>query len=209
MKKRKAVLLPVHRIIGYARVSTREQTLTHQIDRLKEAGVHDDNLWVETVSGVYSRRPQRDLALMDAREGDTFLVWRIDRLDRRISKLYEIVEGLHARGIKFQSITEPLDFTTAVGKLGFGMAALWASHERNVNIERTQSGIKAARARGRPTGRLPKLSPEQWLEVEALLAKGQTPAEVAKKYKVHRQTIYTRYSSEDVARLRGEVEDEA
>ena len=155
MKKRKSAPQPYNRLIGYARVSTREQTLTHQIDALKAAGVHDDNLWVEKVSGVYSRRPQRDLALMDAREGDTFIVWRLDRLSRKIVELYTIVEELRTRGITFLSLQERFDLSTATGKMGFGMAALWADHERNVTIERTASGMKAARARGRQIGREP------------------------------------------------------
>lgn len=208
MKKRKSAPLPYNRLIGYARVSTREQTLTHQIDALKAAGVHDDNLWVEKVSGVYSRRPQRDLALMDAREGDTFIVWRLDRLSRKIVELYTIVEGLRARGITFLSLQERFDLSTATGKMGFGMAALWADHERNVGIERTASGMKAARARGRQIGREPKLSPAQWKTAERLLAKGWTPSEVAEKYDVSRQTVYVRYDAEAIARLRGEIEDD-
>lgn len=207
MKKRKSAPPPMGRLVGYARVSTREQTLNLQIDALKAAGVHEDNLHVETVSGVYSKRPKRDLALIDAREGDTFVVWRIDRLGRKISELYAIVEDLHERGIKFQSLTEPLDFSTAVGKLGFGMAALWAAHERNVTIERTKNGMRAAYARGLRPGREPKLDDKQRTQAERLLAKGWTPREVAEKYGVSRQSIYTRWKSEDIARLRGEVDD--
>jgi len=208
MKKRKSIIQPYNRLIGYARVSTREQTLDHQIDALKREGVHDDNLWVEKVSGVYSRRPERDKALMDARAGDTFVVWRLDRLSRKIVELYTIVEELHARGITFLSIQERFDFKSASGKMGFGFSALWASHERNVTIERTQSGMRAARERGKQIGRDPKLTPAQWKTVERLLAKGWTPPEIADKYDISRQTVYIRYNAEKIAQLRGEIEDD-
>ena len=208
MKKRNAALSPASRLIGYARVSTREQTLHHQLDALKAAGVHEDNLWVEQVSGVYSKRPERDKALMDARTGDTFIVWKLDRLSRKITEIFTLVDGLRERGITFRSLMEPFDFTSAMGKLGFGMAAIMAAHERDVTIERTASGMKAAYARGLRPGREPKLNDKQRAMAEKLLTRGWTPAEVAAKYKVSRQTIYTKWSSEDIARLRSEIEDE-
>lgn len=205
MKKPKA---PVSRLVGYARVSTREQTLDMQIDALKAAGVHEDNIWVEKVSGAASKRPERDKALIDAREGDTLIVWRLDRIGRKIMEVYAIVGGLQERGVKFRSLTENFDLSTASGKLMFGMAALWAEFERNVTIERTLSGMEAAKARGRPPGRESKLSPKQWARVEQLIIDGWTPAEVAEKYKVSRQTIYMRFPSERIAALREEDEDE-
>src|SRR3990167_8558879 len=107
------------RLIGYARVSTREQNLQMQIDALKAAGVHDDNLWVEKVSGVSSRRPQRDLALLDARDGDTFIVWRLDSLGRNVVDLYTQVETMRARGVKFRSLRDNVDKSTTIGKLMF------------------------------------------------------------------------------------------
>lgn len=208
MKKRNTVLVPETRLIGYARVSTREQILDMQVDELKAAGVLDDNLWVEKVSGVASKRPQRDLALMDARKGDTFIVWRLDRLSRKILEVYTLVDELKARGVNFRSLKESFDLSTATGKLMFGMAALWADFERNVTIERTISGMRAAKARGRTAGAKPKLNDRQMAMAEKLLARGWTPTEVAEKYSVSRQTIYTKWNSEDISRLRGEVEDE-
>jgi len=208
MKKRKAPPQPQTRLIGYARVSTREQTLDLQIDALKAYGVLDDNLWVEKVSGAASKRPQRDLAMLDARDGDTFVVWRLDRVGRKIMEVYELVEDLKQRNIRFVSLTENFDLSTATGKLMFGMAALWAEFERNVTIERTKSGMAAAKARGRPAGRESKLTPKQWERVEKLLSEGWTPAECAEKFKVSRQTIYNRYPAEKVAELRGEDENE-
>lgn len=207
-KKVKSLPLGKNRLVGYARVSTREQTLDLQIDALKAAGVHEDNLWVEKVSGAASKRPERDKAMIDARDGDTFIVWRLDRVGRRIMEVYELVEDLRKRNIKFISLTENFDLSTATGKLAFGMAALWAEFERNVTIERTMSGMKAAAARGRPAGRESKLSKAQWATAEKLLAKGWTPSEVAAKYKVARQTIYMRFPSAKIAELRGEGEQE-
>src|SRR5262245_54819908 len=118
------------RMIGYARVSTREQNLEGQIDDLLAAGVRKDNLWVEKVSGASSKRPMRDLAIIDAREGDTFVVWRLDRLGRNALDLYKRVQELQARGVKFKSLRENFDETTAVGKLMFGMFAVFAQFER-------------------------------------------------------------------------------
>lgn len=208
MKTRKSAFPPRNRLIGYARVSTREQTLDLQTDALKAAGVMDDNLWVEKVSGAASRRPQRDLAMVDARDGDTFMVWRLDRLGRRIMEVYDLVEQLRKKNVRFVSLTENFDLSTATGKLMFGMAALWAEFERNVTIERTLSGMEAAKARGRRAGRASKLSDNKWIVVEKLLADGWTPAEVAEKFKVSRQTIYIRYPSAKIAELRGEDDND-
>lgn len=200
MTRRKKALLPYNRLVGYARVSTREQNLDLQIDELKRAGVLDDNLWVEKVSGVSSKRPQRDLALIDAREGDTFVVWRLDRLGRSVVDLYNQVEALEKRGVKFRSLRDNIDTSTAIGKMLFGLFAVLAEFERNQTIERTLAGMAAARARGRMPGRASKI--KDWTKVEKLLAAGWTRAEVAEKFKVSRQTIYVRYNTKDVERLR-------
>lgn len=190
------------RLIGYARVSTREQTLDAQVAELKAAGVEDDYLWVEKVSGVASKRKMRDLALTQALPGDTIIVWRLDRLTRKIEEAYEIVGGLKKRGIKFRSLRENFDLETASGKLMFGLFALVAEFERNVTIERTNSGLKVARDRGSTFGAKPKLFGKREELAAELLGKGHTPTEVAKRMKVSRASIYNRWSSEDIEDMR-------
>jgi DNA invertase Pin-like site-specific DNA recombinase len=194
---------PKHpKLIGYARVSTREQTLDAQIAELKAAGVEDDYLWVEKVSGVASKRKMRDLALTQAMPGDTFVVWRLDRLTRRIEEAYEIVGALKKRGIRFRSLKENFDLDTASGKFMFGVFALVAEFERNVTIERTHSGLKVARARGAQLGAKKKLFGEREEKAAELLGKGWSPTAVARKFKVSRASIYNRWGAEDIEELR-------
>lgn len=190
------------RLIGYARVSTREQTLDAQIAELKAAGVQDDELWVEKVSGVGAKRTMRDMAMTQAMRGDTFIVWRLDRLGRKVLEVYQLVEQLKNRGIKFKSLKENFDLDTATGKLMFGVAVLWAEFERNVTVERTQSGMAVARKRGSQIGAKKKLDGKREEEAAELLGKGWTPAAVARKFKVSRATIYSRWTSEDIDELR-------
>lgn len=144
----KPELLPKNRIIGYARVSTVEQNLQMQIDALLRAGVHPDNLHVEKVSSVSARRPKLELALMDAREGDTFLVWKLDRFGRNVVDIYTKVQELQDRGVTFKSLMDHFDTSTALGKAFFGMAAVFAALERDQTVERTKRGLQAARERG-------------------------------------------------------------
>src|SRR5262245_57368871 len=107
------------RLIGYARVSTEDQDLSMQITALKRAGCNEDNIWSEKVSGVKARRPQRDMALIDAREGDVFVVYKLDRLGRSFRELLELADLMESRGIGFRSLTEGFDTTKPAGKLLF------------------------------------------------------------------------------------------
>ncbi len=97
----------VGRLIGYARVSTADQDMAMQFAALERAGVDPGQIWSETVSGVKAKRPQRDLALLDCRKGDTLVVYKLDRLGRSLRELLQIVGDLEARGVGFRSVTEP------------------------------------------------------------------------------------------------------
>ena len=134
-------------LVGYARVSTEDQSLELQTQALLKAGVLPDNLHVEKVSGASSKRPALDLAIKDLREGDTFLVWRLDRLARSVRQLYNRLDAIYAKGAYFKSITESFDFGTVAGKLVLGVLALVAEFERQLTIERTSAGIAALKAR--------------------------------------------------------------
>jgi DNA invertase Pin-like site-specific DNA recombinase len=204
MPKAKSTPADNPRLIGYARVSTREQNLQMQIDELKAAGVLDDNLWVEKVSGVSSRRPQRDLALLDARDGDTFIVWRLDRLGRSVSDLYKQVETMRDRGVKFRAIKDNVDTATTMGKLMFGIFAVLAEFERNQTIERTLAGMASARKRGRMPGRAPKLTAKKLAVIRARIKAGWTVAECAQDFRVSDNAIYRYFPSAELEKIRNE-----
>jgi DNA invertase Pin-like site-specific DNA recombinase len=175
--------------LGYARVSTSDQVIDLQIDALKACGCAD--IYQEEGSGKKADRPQLQACLRALRAGDTLVVWRLDRLGRSISDLIKIVSDLEARGIGFASVTEQIDTSTAAGKLIFHMFAMLAEFERNLLIERTNAGLKAARARGRKGGRKPSLTDKQKKEVAALMRDRSISAQsIADKYGVSRATVY-------------------
>ena len=134
-------------LVGYARVSTEDQSLELQTQALLKAGVLPDNLPVEKISGASAKRPALDLAIKDLRAGDTFIVWRLDRLARSVRQLYARLDQIYAKGAYFKSITESFDFGTVAGKLVLGVLALVAEFERQLTIERTSAGIAALKAR--------------------------------------------------------------
>ena len=144
--------------IGYARVSTNEQNLDLQLDALRKAGVSQKNLFTDKITGTKAERKGLEEALSHLRAGDTFVVWRLDRLGRSLKHLIETVTALKQQGIHFQSITENIDTSTATGQLVFHIFGALAEFERNLIKERTIAGLDAARARGRKGGR-PKLTP--------------------------------------------------
>ena len=134
-------------LVGYARVSTEEQKLDLQLDALRAAGVLPDNLHVEKISGASASRPALDLAIKDLREGDTLVVWRLDRLARSMRQLYSRLDQIYAKGAYFRSITEAFDFGTISGKLVLGVLGLVAEFERLLIAQRTSAGIAALKAR--------------------------------------------------------------
>src|ERR687889_660183 len=142
--------------IGYARVSTGEQTLHLQLDALRAANC--GKIFEETASGAKAERLLLKEALAYARPGDTLVVWRLDRLGRSLKDLIETVADLATRGIGFKSLTEQIDTTTSGGKLIFHVFGALAEFERDLIRERTNAGLAAARERGRTGGRPKKLA---------------------------------------------------
>lgn len=175
--------------IGYARVSTQDQDLSLQLDALKRADC--EQIYEEKVSGKNVERPELANCIKALREGDTLVVWRMDRLGRSLKDLVEIITNLEAKGIHFVSLTEKIETGTATGKLMFHVFASMAEFERNLISERTLAGLAAARARGRVGGRKPALS-EKDIEHARLLLRNPniTVTEVAARFGVTRQTIY-------------------
>lgn len=137
--------------IGYARISTSDQNLDLQRDALKSAGCEE--IFQDVASGAKTARAGLDKALAYVRAGDTLVVWRLDRLGRSLSHLIKLVTELEERGIGFHSLQESINTSTSGGKLIFHMFGALAEFERNLIRERTQAGLKAARARGRKGGR--------------------------------------------------------
>src|SRR4051794_472156 len=146
-------------LIGYARVSTWDQTTNMQRDALQEAGCL--RIFEETASGSRSDRPQLSAALDYARPGDTLIVWRLDRLGRSIKHLIDTVSLLEHRGVGFRSLHENVDTTSSTGKLVFHIFAALAEFERDLIVDRTRSGLAAARERGARPGRKPALTLDQ------------------------------------------------
>lgn len=137
--------------IAYARVSTADQSLDLQMDALKKFGY--DRIYTEKASGGKDDRPELAKALEMLREGDTFVVYKLDRLARSTLKLIETLDLLNKKGVEFVSLSDNIDTSTAAGKAMFGMMAVFAEFERSIIRERTVAGLEAARARGRKGGR--------------------------------------------------------
>ena len=178
-----------HMYIGYARVSTIDQTLDLQKDALERAGC--SKIFTDTSSGAKTERIGLDEAINYIRQGDTLVVWRLDRLGRSLNHLIETITGLNNRHIGFKSITENIDTTTSGGKLIFHIFGALAEFERDIIRERTQAGLHAARARGRLGGRPKSLTPKKAQMAEALYKdKNNTIDEICKTLNVSRATFY-------------------
>jgi DNA invertase Pin-like site-specific DNA recombinase len=176
-------------LIGYARVSTSDQTLDLQKDALQQAGC--SRIFTDTASGTKAERTGLYEALNYVRAGDTLVVWRLDRLGRSLKHLIETITRLNDRKIGFKSITESIDTTTSGGKLIFHIFGALAEFERDIIRERTQAGLNAARARGRKGGRPKALSPKKAQMAQALYKdKNNTIDEICKTLNVSRATLY-------------------
>ena len=175
--------------IGYARVSTDDQTLDLQVDALQSSGC--ERIYREHASGRSADRPELKQCLHALREGDTLVVWRLDRLGRSMKDLINTVTKLGADGVAFCSVTENLDTSTPTGKFIFHVFASLAEFERNVIRERTNAGLKSARARGRVGGRPSKLSDEDKDMICQLMSdNNNSPIRIAKRFKVSKSTVY-------------------
>jgi DNA invertase Pin-like site-specific DNA recombinase len=175
-------------LIGYARVSTDDQNLDLQRDALKSAGCEE--IFTDQVSGTKAKRPGLEAALFHLRSSDTLVVWRLDRLGRSLRHLIDTVTDLQERGIGFKSLTESIDTTTSGGKLVFHIFGALAEFEREIIRERTQAGLRAARARGRYGGPKHKLTKKQ-VDIARQLWESKTPVnEICETLGISRATFY-------------------
>lgn len=182
-------------VVGYARVSTRDQHPDAQLDALEAAGC--DKVFTEHASGTLARRPALDEALVYLRAGDTLVVTKLDRLGRSVRNLKQIADELQDRGVGLRAISQGIDTTTAGGRLFFHMLAAIAEFEHDLIVERTVDGLAAARARGRKGGPKFKMTPTKAQQARAMYdAGGHTVQEIAETFGVSRPTIYRHLGSD-------------
>ncbi|QTN40499.1 recombinase family protein [Marinobacter salsuginis] len=175
-------------IIGYARVSTNDQSPELQVDALDKAGA--EQIFQEKFTGTLKERPELSQCLRTLRQGDVLVVWKLDRLARSLKDLVEIIQELHDRGVGFKSLTESIDTTCSGGRLVFHIFGALAEFEHDLIRERTMAGLQAARARGRKGGRKPVMSDADTKKAAAMLLDPNiTKKEVAKHFKVSRTTL--------------------
>ncbi|PVA08602.1 DNA invertase [Pelagivirga sediminicola] len=175
-------------IIGYARVSTDDQSLDSQTDALSAAGA--EKVFADKISGSRRARPELDRMLEQLRDGDVVTVTKYDRLARSLKDLLEIVEAIRERGAGFRSLAEDIDTTTPAGRLVFHVFASIAQFERERISERTREGLASARKRGRIGGRPPALTTAQKDEVRRMRDEEQRAvAEIARLFNVSERTV--------------------
>lgn len=173
-------------VIGYARVSTKEQDLSLQLDALSKYGC--DRIFTDKLSSVKERQGLTD-ALGYLRDGDTLVVWKLDRLCRSLPDLIKISEQIRMMGAQLVSITESIDTSTPAGRLYFNILGALGQMERELIQERVKAGLAAARRRGKVPGK-PRVSEEKLELARRELSAGRTYPEVARILGVHPQTLY-------------------
>jgi len=181
--------------IGYGRVSTRDQNPDAQEDALKAAKC--DQIFVDKASGKLASRPELDKALIAAREGDEFVITKLDRLGRSLKNLIELSERLQEQGINLIVLDQAIDTSTPQGRMFFHILGAVAEFERALTAERTRDGLAAARARGRVGGRKQALKPRQVKLAQEMYdelgddgKRKHTVQDIANELGVARTTIY-------------------
>lgn len=176
-------------LIGYVRVSTDDQTTSLQKDALIKYGIDDRNIFEDKVSGSKDKRIGLEKALKFLKEGDTLVVWKLDRLGRSLAHLIEIITTLKNRNVSFVSITEGMDTTTASGELFFHIFGALAQFERSLIQERVNAGLEAARKRGKIGGRPRAINAEKLDAIKKALDGGMSKAAACRAFNVKRTTL--------------------
>lgn len=197
-------------LIGYARISKNDgsQLLDLQIDAIKKTGVLSENIFSDEASGADEEREGLETCLKCLRSGDTLVVWKLDRLSRRLKHLIAIMHDLIGRDIGVKILSGQganIDLTTSSGRMFFGLFATFAEFERDMIIERTMAGLKAARARGRQGGRPPKMSKAKLtIIMEQMSNRNTSPSELAKSLDICEGTIYQYVNGDGTLKAKGE-----
>ena len=186
--------------IGYARVSTKDQSFDLQVDALQKAECEE--VFREVASGAKTERPVLDDLLSRLRAGDVLVIWKLDRLGRSLKHLVTLATELMERKIGLISLNDPIDTTTPQGRLVFNIFASLAEFERDLIRERTQAGLKAARARGRKGGRprgLSKKAEAKALAAETLYREGKLSVQaICDQLDISKPTLYAYLRHRDV-----------
>jgi DNA invertase Pin-like site-specific DNA recombinase len=200
----------MHMLVGYMRVSKADgsQVTDLQRDALLAAGVDPRHLYEDTSSGKRDDRPGLAACLKALREGDTLIVWKLDRLGRNLRHLVNTVHDLNQRGVGFKVLTghgAAIDTTTPSGKLVFGIFAALAEFERELIVERTRAGLAAARARGRHGGRPYRMTAAKLRLAQAAMGKPETKINpLCEELGITRQTLYRHVAPDGSLRPDGE-----
>lgn len=178
-------------LVGYMRVSSVDdrQSVDLQRDALVAAGVDERQIFTDKASGARDDRAGLKACLAFLKQGDTLVVWKLDRLGRSLPHLLSIITDLKAGGIAFRSLTEQMDTATPHGELLFSLFGALAQYERALTRERVMAGLAAAKRRGRQGGRPPSIDPETLEQITAALNTGASKASVCRSFKVPRSTL--------------------
>lgn len=182
------------RKVGYARVSTDEQKMDMQLDALEKFGCKP--IWEDYGSAAKKNRRGLSLALLDVREGDALVVWKLDRLARRVRDIMDITDRLEDKGVHFVSLRDGIDTTNAAGRMMFNMLSVMAEFERDQISERTRAGMRAAKRRGKRVGPEAKMTPAMVADAQHLRDTGSTAKAIRERFrekykvKVSEKTIY-------------------
>lgn len=176
-------------LIGYARVSTQDQNLELQYSALNKIGC--EKIYQDKISGARNNnRPGLQQAIEVLRKGDTFVVWKLDRLGRSVKGLIGLTAQFQKNDINFKSLTDNVDTSTASGRFFFHMMASLAQMERELIAERTKAGLAAAKAQGRIGGRRRKMTDSKIASAKKLLASGSLPKDIANNLGISIPTLY-------------------
>jgi DNA invertase Pin-like site-specific DNA recombinase len=175
-------------LIGYARVSTQDQNLEMQREALTKAGCQ--KIIEEKSGGSRTERPGLTMIMEMLREGDTLVVWKLDRLGRSVKNLVDLITNLAKQGVHFKSLTDSIDTSTPSGRFFFHIMASLAEMERELTVERTRAGLEVARQLGRKGGRKRQMTDSKIKSAKKLLADGIPPRDVAKNLGVSIPTLY-------------------
>jgi len=175
-------------LIGYARISTQDQSLELQFSALNKMGC--EKIYQDKLSDAKNNRPGLQQALDQLRKGDTLIVWKLDRLGRTVKGLIDLVNQLHEKNIHFKSITDNVDTSTPSGRFFFHMMASLAKMEKELMVERNKAGLACAKSQGRIGGRKRKMTESKIESAKKLLASGMSPKDVACNLSVSIPTLY-------------------
>ena len=189
-------------LVGYARVSKKEQNYEMQIQELHKHGC--ERIFSEKISGASDNRKELNKAIEFLREGDSLVIWKLDRLGRSVSQLCNCIEQLKQKKVNIISISDKIDTSNVMGEIFFHLSAVFSQLERNIIIERTNAGIQFAKEKGIKCGRPTKMNTDTLEGIKELLKAGWTVQKIAEKVGVSQSSIYAYFPSVVISTLRNQ-----